>query len=337
MKLAGAQAAAFLARPDGCRAGVLLYGADAMRVALKRQALVRALAGPRAAAELRLTRMAGADLRRAPAAVRDALKAIGFFPGRRVVLIEEAGDGATDALAAALGDWAEGDATLVCTAGRLTPRSRLRKLFESAPDAVAIGIYDDPPGRDEIIQALKTAGLAQVPPAAMQALVSLARSVDPGTLAQIIEKLALYKLGAPDPVTEQDLAAILPETIPADVTQAAEAAAEGRTADTITALARLAGQGVTPVALCMGAARHFKLLYAIAAAPGGAAVFARHRIFGPRRDRLARQARRLGPGRLARALTMLMDTDLALRSPRPPPGRAAVERTLVRIALAGRG
>ena len=46
VKLAGREAARFLARPDPAAAGILLFGADAMRVALKRAALVEALIGP---------------------------------------------------------------------------------------------------------------------------------------------------------------------------------------------------------------------------------------------------------------------------------------------------
>ena len=77
---------------------MLLFGADAMRVALKRAALVEALIGAEGAAEMRLTRLAGADLRRDPAALLDAMKAVGFFPGARVVLVEEAADAARPAL-----------------------------------------------------------------------------------------------------------------------------------------------------------------------------------------------------------------------------------------------
>ena len=86
MKLAGRDAVRFLAKPDRGVAGVLLYGPDAMRVALKRAALVEALIGPDGAAEMRLERIAAADLRREPALVVDALKATGFFAGPRAVL-----------------------------------------------------------------------------------------------------------------------------------------------------------------------------------------------------------------------------------------------------------
>jgi len=60
------------------------YGGDAMRVALKRQDVIKALVGPNGEEEMRLTRMTGAELRKDPALLGDAIKAQGFFPGPRV-------------------------------------------------------------------------------------------------------------------------------------------------------------------------------------------------------------------------------------------------------------
>lgn len=334
MKLTGAKAAAYLAKPQGTHAGVLLFGADAMRVSLKRQALIRALTGPAAEEEMRLTRMTGAELRREPAMALDAMKAVGFFPGPRVVFVDGATDGLTEVLSAALTDWTEDDATLVCTAGTLAAGSKLRKLFESQANALAIGIYDDPPGRDEIERALTAAGLRDVPQAAMNDLIDLSRTIDPGELMQTVEKLGLYKYGDTAPLSGDDIAAVMPGTTDANVDDAAHAAAEGRSADMILTLGKLEGQGVNPTTLCIMATRHFRTLHAIAANPKGAdAALARARVFGPRRDRLTRQARRLGPQLLERALKELMDTDLALRSNRRPPEMAAVERAFVRIAM----
>ena len=62
----------------------------------------------------------------------------------------------------ALDEWKPGDAVIVVTAGQLTPKSALRKLFEDHANAYAAGIYDDPPGRDEIEAALRTAGLRDI-------------------------------------------------------------------------------------------------------------------------------------------------------------------------------
>ena len=88
MKLSTRDANAYFAKPDPSKAGLLIYGTDAMRVSLKRQQVVKALLGPSAEEEMRLTRLPGGDLRKDPAQLLDAVKAVGFFPGPRAALVE---------------------------------------------------------------------------------------------------------------------------------------------------------------------------------------------------------------------------------------------------------
>ena len=80
MKLSPRDAEAYCAKPDPAKTGLLIYGADAMRVALKRQQMLAALLGPGAEEEMRLSRMNGGELRKDPALLLDAVKAVGFFP-----------------------------------------------------------------------------------------------------------------------------------------------------------------------------------------------------------------------------------------------------------------
>ncbi|WP_299129666.1 DNA polymerase III subunit delta [uncultured Amaricoccus sp.] len=333
MKLSGREAARYLAAPDPAGTGALLFGADATRVALKRAALVTAMIGPDGAAEMRLTRITGADLRRDPAALEDALKAIGFFPGPRAVLVEEATDGLAPLVATALGGWRPGDARLVVTAGALGTGSALRKTFEKAPGVAAIGIYDDPPSREEVAADLAKVGLGAVSREALADAEAIARALDPGDFAQLVEKLALYKRGDPAPLSPEDLAACAPPTQDADIDELLDLAAEGRPAALAGAMRRLAGQA--PTSLTIAAARHFRALYAAACAtdgPEAALGRARPPVFGPRRARMAGQARSLGADRARQALGLVMDAELRLRSSRPTPGLALVERLLVRIA-----
>ena len=133
MKLSTRDAPAYFAKPDPGKAGLLIYGADAMRVALRRQEVIKALIGPEGADEMRLTRIAAADLRKDGALLLDAIKAQGFFPGPRVAFVEDAGDGLSDVIGTALSEWQSGDAAVIVTAGQLAARSKLRKLFEDAP------------------------------------------------------------------------------------------------------------------------------------------------------------------------------------------------------------
>ncbi len=339
MKLSPRDAAAWLKRPDPGNPGLLIFGADPMRVATRRKDATTAIVGPTGEAEMRLTRIAAADLRKDPALLNDAIKAQGFFPGPRAALVEDATDATAPVLVAALADWRRGDAQVVVTAGQLAPRSALRKLFEAHPAALALALYDDPPGRDEIEAALAAAGLRDVPGDTMAALTQLARSLDPGDFRQTVEKLGLYMYGQDAPPGTEDVAACAPRSAEAGVDDLLAIVAEARTQEIAGVLQRLYAQGVTPVALCIGAMRHFRALHGAASDPGGASSgVARLRppVFGPRRDMMARQAGAWGRDRLEKALTVLLDTDLQLRSASRAPQQALVERTLIRLAMMAR-
>ncbi|WP_347311998.1 DNA polymerase III subunit delta [Defluviimonas sp. SAOS-178_SWC] len=339
MKLAGAAATRFFTKPEPDRAGLLIFGADAMRVALKRQEVIAALIGPDGEAEMRLTRIPGGDLRKDPALVDDAMRAQGFFPGPRVAFVEDAGDAAAPVLKGALAGWTPGDAMLVVTAGNLGKSSALRKAFEDHPNAYAVGIYDDPPSREEIEATLTKAGLKEIGREAMTDLLALARDLDPGDFRQTVEKIALYKFGDATPLTPADVAACAPATIEAEVDDVLHAVAEARSGDVGPLMRRLEGQGVNPVTLSIAAMRHFRTLHVAASAPGGPSEgIARMRppVFGPRRDRMLRQAQSWGMHRLETALGILTDTDLTLRSASRAPAMAVMERALIRLAMLNR-
>jgi DNA polymerase-3 subunit delta len=79
-----------------------------------------------------------------------------------------------------LSEWQPGDAQIIVTAGVLPKRSSLSKLFEGSKTAYVAAIYDDPPGRAEIEDLLKGAGITDVDRAAMVDLEALARSLSAG-------------------------------------------------------------------------------------------------------------------------------------------------------------
>ncbi|TGN51855.1 DNA polymerase III subunit delta, partial [Paracoccus liaowanqingii] len=284
MLLKGAEIARYLARPDPSRPGLLIYGQDAMRVALKRAEAVRALVGETADEEMRLTRMPGGGLKRDPAQLVDAVREVGFFPGPRVVVVEDTPDLATDAIRAALEGWRQGDAVVVVTAGALSKGSALRKLFETHGQAVTAPIYDDPPGEDEVARWLADAGLREVPREAMREMMLLSRALDPGDLRQTVEKIGLYKHGDPTPLTVEEIALLAPATIEADLDELIHAVADRREAEFGPLMRRVDQQGIAPVTLCIAALRHFRALHLAAADPAGPGVAlarARPPVFGP--------------------------------------------------------
>lgn len=340
MKLSTREAEGYFARPDADKTGILIYGADAMRVALKRQQMLAALLGPAAEEEMRLTRLAGADLRKDPAQVLDAIKAVGFFPGQRAVFVDSANDSATPAIVTALEDWVPGDAQIIVTAGQLKASSKLRKAFEGHRNAYAVGIYDDPPSRSEIERLLREAGIRDVPGDSMSALVDIANDIGPGDFARMVEKLSLYKHKDNAPLSLEDIDAVAPQSTEAALDDLLNIVAEGRTTEIGPVLGRLQAQGTQAVGLCIGATRHFRRLYTVASDPGGPAQGIgrlRPPLYGKRRDRVLRQAQAWGANRLETALTVLTDTDLQLRSAgQTAPALSLVERALIRLAMLSR-
>ncbi|MEP2782660.1 MAG: DNA polymerase III subunit delta [Pseudoruegeria sp.] len=339
MKLAGREANGYFKRPDPAKTGLLIYGADAMRVAIKRQEVIATLIGPEGEEEMRLTRIPASELRKDPAMLSDAIKAQSFFPGPRVAFVEDATDTLAKTVTNALQDWQAGDAQVIITAGQLKASSKLRKLFESHKNAFAVGLYDDPPTRVEIESELAQGGLNAIEPGAMTDLEGLSRVLGPGDFRQTIEKLSLYKLQDTTPVSSEDVLACAPTSTEASLDDVLNIVAEGRSTEIGPILAKLGAQGVQPVGLCIGAMRHFRTLHAASADPKGpSAGMSRVRppVFGPRRDRMIRQAQGWGPQKLEQAITLLLDTDLQLRSTAKSPDMALMERALIRLAMMGR-
>ncbi len=340
MKLPPREASGYFARPDPAKTGILIYGEDAMRVALKRQELIAALIGPDGEGEMRLTRIPAAELRKEPTLLGDAIKAVGFFPGPRVAFVEDANDTVIKPITAAVEDWQPGDAQIVVTAGQLQAKSALRKLFEGHSNAYAAALYNDPPSRAEIEAELTRAGLARPDGASMEMLTALSKELDPGDFRQTLEKISLYKLGDAAPLTPDEVRLCAPGSTEADLDDVLNIVAEGRTGEIGPVMSRLEAQGTAAVTLLIMATRHFRALHTAASDPGGVGQGMgrlRPPVFGPRRDRMSRQASGWGMFRLEQALQMLLETDLSLRSAgQHGPALAIVERAFIRLAMLGR-
>ena len=336
MKLAGDKANNYFSNPDANHTAILIYGADSMRVALRRQELLEALLGDNAEEEMRLTRMSGSDLRSDPALLLDGLKANGFFPGLRAVFVEGATDTNSIVIDTAMQDWQTGDAILVLTSNQLNARSKLRKMIENNNNSVAIGIYNDPPNEKEIISIASKYNLNNFESDAKKDLIALGRSLDPGDFQQTCEKLSLYKYKDDSIITSTDINLCAPVTNDAVLDEAIYIIADARSDEVGPMLSRLFGQGMNPTTLCIAVMRHFRNLHSAASHPSGPDVAlsrARPPVFGLRKDRMVRQVRQWGGMRLEKALGVLTDTDLSLRSSSKAPAHAMLERAFIRISM----
>jgi DNA polymerase-3 subunit delta len=336
MKLSGRDSLRFCRAPDQGLKAALLYGPDAATVATARRELVAALAE---GDDLRITRLDGPAVRRDPASLDTAIRARGFFPGRRVVVVETARDELTEIVKDALRETEVEDGFLVLEAGALAAKSSLRKLFEQSRDAAACGLYPDPPDGAEIVAMLRSAGMrAALDREAEAALAAFSADFDRPQVIAIIEKIALFSGEREAPLTLDEVSALLPAAPEAELDQLINAVAAGRAQDVAPLLGRFAAGGAAPVQAMILTGRHFRQLHALVAAEDGVdAALARLRppLFGPRRAAMLRQASAWSRDRVEAVLRLLQDTDRTLRSPGTRPDRALVERCLIRIAMMG--
>lgn len=337
MKLSGRDASAFCAKPDPEVTGVLLHGPDAGQILDQRRRLIGAVMGSEPD-PLRLSEMEAAEARRDPGALDAAMKAQGFFPGRRIVFIAGGTDGLAKPMGTVLADVTTDDALLVVTADALPARSSLRKLFEATRGLMALHFFADALDGPAIDAALAEAGLtAGLADDARAALADLAQAMDHGSFLQFMHLLALYGAEATEPLQAVDVLALAPRGLDAELDQFVDAVANGNAPDLGRLLRRLQASGATPVSLVLAMQRHFRLLLRAASAGTGDAALGAIRppLWGARRNAVAAQLRRWTPPRLEQAVRLIFDVDGKLRSAARHPDWAVIERCALRLAIMG--
>src|SRR6516164_5443397 len=143
MRLAPSRIAAFLQRPDPVIRAVLLYGPDEGLVRERAAAVARSVC-PDLKDPFRVAELTASVLAADPARLADEAAQLSLTGGRRVVRV----GGAGDALAKLFADFLKsspGEAFVIVEAGELPARAALRRVFEDAPHAIAIGCYPDTP------------------------------------------------------------------------------------------------------------------------------------------------------------------------------------------------
>ena len=269
MKLAGSQAAAFCRKPDVGLKSALIHGPDAGLIAARRQELTRALLEG-SDDDLRLSQLPVNEVRKDASLLDAELKARGFFPGRRVVLVDSATDGLTKSISSILESTDTEDAFLILTAGVLPARSSLRKFFEADPSTISLQLFSEAPALADIEQALREAGLScGISADALHKLKSVTDTMDYGSYTQLVEIIGIYGISHADPLSLSEIDLILPAQQDAETDRFVDAVANGDAATVGPLLRRLETSGTKPTTLLIALQRKFRQLLLAASAEGG--------------------------------------------------------------------
>ncbi|MFQ5535222.1 MAG: DNA polymerase III subunit delta [Sphingomonadales bacterium] len=333
----------FVRRPGADIVAALCFGRDEglirERAAALGRLVVEDLTDPFRVAELTV-----GDITEDGGRLADEAAAISMTGGRRLVRIERA----SDSVAATAGDYLARPATeafLVITAGDLSPRSKLRKLFEASANAAALPCYPD---QSQSLEALINEVMADhglgIEPDARNYLRSHLGS-DRAVSRRELEKLALYKAG-PDPgadsrVTLSDATACVGDSAALSLDEAAEAALAGDLFRLETALARTFHAGQSPIAVLRVMAKKLQRLHLLAGLTerGMAIDTALKKLKPPAFQREAKSlsalARRWPAVKLVRALEIVTEAELGCKTTGAP-AETICARAFMTLAVAAR-
>ena len=341
MKIAPARADRFLAAPPETLRACLFYGPDGGLVRERAAALGKRHVGD-LSDPFRVSAVAPAALGDRPGLLADEAAQLSLTGETRLVRLEGATDAAADPCRILLEN-EHAAALAIVEAGELPPRSKLRKLFEDAPDAAAIACYaDDEAAVSRLIRATFDEARISIAPDAV-AFLAARLGADRKITRSELDKLTLYAADSRS-ITLEDAAASCGAQSGLTLDELCDAAAGGRPAVAIAGLDTLADEGVHAVAILRAAQRHFARLQLTAARiEGGAAPDAAVKALRPpvffKRNGAFREALRLwSAAKAGEALERLVEAEAACKRTGSVPAALCAEALLgiAREARAGR-
>lgn len=343
MKVSPRQADAFARKPGPDIRAALVYGPD-RGLAQERIETLAASVVDDTLDVFRYMEISTSRLKTEPALLVDEALAQALGGGRRVVVVTDASDAATDSFSNLLEHPGLEDpdtALVLARAGDLGGRSSLRKLFESASRAAAIACYaDDEPALHRLAEAfLADKGLTSE--SGVVDFVAGQLSADRQLNRRELEKLALY-VGNKGVVSLEDASACLGDNAAAALDDTVLAAADGDYRALERALERAWSEGLSPVALLRAGQRHLQRLHKVRVqvdqqnrSADDAMKALRPPVFWKMKDRFRTQAGRWRAIPLEQALMRLTETEILAKSTGLP-DRAACARALLAVAQLAR-
>ncbi len=346
MKITRARIQSFLRQPGSEIAGVLLFGPDQGLVSERARGLalsvVEDLGDP-----FRVVEMTSQALKDDPPRLIDEAAQLSMTGGRRVIWVHDATDGVCSIFQDLL-EIGVGENLVIAEAGNLGSKSSLRKLFEKAKNAGAIGCYEDGAGdlRNIIQETLGRYGLSSSPDATAFLIENLGgnRLVTRGEL----EKLALYVGGglndaspAATIIEVEDAVACIGDSAAMSLDFVVYATASGNAQELDRTLERAYLEGTNPIGVLRAMAGHLQKLHLVLGfvaggqSPDRALDSLKPRIFFKFKSQFQAQMRQWRLERLARAMELLMEAEIECKSTGLPAAQIC-HRALIRISQAAR-
>ena len=240
MKIASAGIRRFLDAPDKHIRAILLYGPNESFTHEAAQKLA-AWAMGKSDDPYAITKLGEDDIKRDSARLADALAAQSLLGGPTIVWARIDGKAADAAIVDALEGIERGEpgGFLIVEAGELNSSAELVKAFGAAKKAAAIPFYEETEAERAAFARSLAKELNIVFDRDAEEAFLAALPSDRGLARQEIEKFALYAHGLGRKISTDDLAQLMASEAESALDAASLAAAQGRAAFAVEALARI--------------------------------------------------------------------------------------------------
>lgn len=256
-----ADADRLLANPDPKRRLVLFFGPDPGGVSERAATLTKRLVGDDPFA---IVRIDSDELSADPGRIADEAYGASLFAGRRVIRVRALGNRSIAPALEPLIERPPEDTWVIVEAGDLRKTAPVRKLFETAGNAAAVGCYPDNEGtlRRLVDDEVKAAGLA-ISPDARDLLVELIGADRTASRAEI-QKLTLYARGK-GTIDLKDVATLIGDGAAIGVDDLVGAVARGDLDEVDRSIRRLLADGTSASTIILAVERYFLFLHRSAA------------------------------------------------------------------------
>jgi DNA polymerase-3 subunit delta len=240
LKIASAGIRRFLDAPDKHIRAVLLYGPNESFTHEAAQKLAAWALG-KSDDPYATTKLGDDEIKRDSARLADALAAQSLLGGPTIVWARIDGKAADAAIVAALEGIERGEpgGFLIVEAGELTSSAELVKVFSAAKKAAAIAFYEETEAERAAFARALTKELNIAFDRDTEEAFLAALPSDRGLARQEIEKFALFAHGLGRKISTDDLAQLMASEAESALDAASLAAAQGRAAFAVEALARI--------------------------------------------------------------------------------------------------
>lgn len=260
MKIPAKNIDSFVKKPPAEAMAVLVYGPDEglirERLDLLTKSVVADIRDP-----FNVVEFSADQLDDNPSRLLDEAQSISMLGGRRVIRVREAADSMESNMKNVLAALRGGDNFILLEAGELSPRSKLRDLFERAENAAAIPCYvEDERDIGRVIgDSLRAAGYSF----SSDAVVYMAANVtgDRAVARSEVEKLITYIGKDKKNITLEDVIACVGNSAALSLDHLARHVASGQFAEADRILSHVLSEGLPAVTVLRNLQNHFMRLH----------------------------------------------------------------------------